>query len=164
MENVAPMESDMLHLKLHVKAFSRHFFRELVSRAKWGWMKGWRFSVLLKDTSKGHTVFAGDLSVSKRAASPTGRPAVKWLIIMQEREIQAPNSNDCTWEAPADRTGRDAQRALGSVHTTSEITEIYCVYTSFWGWDVIRGSGHWKCQMDIEILTSAGVWLRLWLD
>lgn len=63
-------------------------------------MKGWKFSVLLKDTSQGHVVFVGgsgchgdqtrDLLVSKSAVSPGSQTAAKWLIIMQEKKIQTP--------------------------------------------------------------------------
>lgn len=63
-------------------------------------MKGWRFSVLLKDTSRGDVVFVcgfgchgdqtRDLLVSNSGVSPRGQTAAKWLIIMQEREIQTP--------------------------------------------------------------------------
>ena len=100
-QTVAPMQSDVpaIHLKLHVRALSWHLQWELLPREKWERMKGLSFSVLLKDTSRGHMFFVArfgchgdqtrDLSVSKRVISPWGQPAVKWLIIMQEREIRA---------------------------------------------------------------------------
>lgn len=131
-ETVAPMQSDTLYLKLHVRAFSRHLYWELSRREQWERMKGWRFGVLLKDTSKGHIVFIGcfgchgdqtrDLSFSKRAISPIGQSALKWLIIMQERKIQAPTLMIVLEKQVIDWTRPNTHRASGSVHITSEIT------------------------------------------
>ena len=148
-ETAAPMQSDApaIHLNLRVRALSRHLQWELSPGERREQMKGLRFSA--KDTSRGRMFFVdrfgchgdqtGDLSISKRVISPRGRPAVKWLIIMQEREIQASTRVivlEKQWLIEPGQTLTEPREV------SSEITSIYHIHGSVQGWAVIRWSCH----------------------
>lgn len=92
----------VIRLKRHVWALSWHLHSLLLPRDKWEWIKGGGWVSCSRTLLRGHMVSfdrfgchgdqTQDLCVWKRTVSSIGQPvvAVKWLIIMQKREIQAP--------------------------------------------------------------------------